>query len=72
MNKQHQKIMNYMERNGCITPMEAFNNLKITKLSTRVGEMIRDGVPICKEMVYRKNADNETVRYMKYWLDKTN
>ena len=41
---QKERIINYMKNNGSITPMEAFSELGITKLSTRISEMTREGV----------------------------
>ena len=44
----HQRIFDYMERFGSISPMEAFRDLGETKLSTRIGEMrqtLRDFCP---------------------------
>lgn len=69
MINQHERIMNYMRDHGSITPMEAFTELGITKLSTRIGEMILKGkTPIYKEMQAVKRADGTTVRYMKYYI----
>ena len=45
---QHARILRYMETHKGITPMEAFSELGITKLATRVGEMIRNGIEIVK------------------------
>ena len=46
---QREKIVKYMQDFGKITPMDAFIDLGITKLATRVSELIRDGMPIIKE-----------------------
>ena len=64
---QHLKIWRYIEshKNG-ITPMDAFVDLNITKLATRISEMIRMGYPIDKVPESRINAAGETVRYMRY------
>ena len=64
METQHQRIYNYMKSHGSITPMECFEALRITKLSTRIGEMKRQGIRIADEMVYGK-----TSRYKRYWLE---
>lgn len=63
---QHDRILQYIRDFGSITPMQAFMDLGITKLSTRVGEMIRWGVPIEKEMIKAKNRYGEPVSYMRY------
>ena len=64
---QHSKSLNYLFRHPeGITPFEAFIELRITKLSTRIGELISMGYEIEKIPESRKNADGETVRYMRY------
>ena len=40
---QCEQIMDYLHQFGSITPMEAFADLGITKLATRVSEMRKDG-----------------------------
>lgn len=65
---QHVKIWEYlMKHDEGITPMDAFEKLNITKLSTRIGEMIKLGYKIRKCMESRINADGVVVRYMRYW-----
>lgn len=66
MGKQHERILQYLDEFGSISPMEAFSDLGITKLSTRIGEMIRKGVKIEKTMEVRKNRFGEKVSYMRY------
>ena len=63
---QHERIRKYLDDFGSITPFQAFADLGITKLSTRVGEMIRDGEKIKKDMVSSVNRYGEKVSYMKY------
>lgn len=64
---QHAKIWRYIDsRPSGITPMDAFIDLNITKLATRIGEMIRLGYKIEKIPESRVNALGETVRYMRY------
>lgn len=66
--KQKQKILNYMREKGSITPMAAFGELGITKLATRVGELIQDGYDIQKVWETDVNRDGDRVRYMSYHL----
>ena len=66
MKPQHERILAYINLHGSITPMEAFSELGITKLSTRVGEMIENGVSIKKEREKGKNRYGETVTFMRY------
>ena len=67
---QGRRIIGYLENHPeGITPMEAFNNLRITKLATRVSELISEGYRINKEFESHKNSDGEIVRYMRYKLE---
>ena len=64
---QYQKIINYIEKYGSITPYDAFRDLGITKLATRVSEMRRKGIMDFKiESETSLNRDNEPVRYSRY------
>lgn len=68
---QHQQIIEYLTVHDEISPMEAFSKLHITKLATRVSEMIKDGVPINKRLVRKtmqENGTTKSVTYMAYSL----
>ena len=67
---QHDRIINYLKAFGSITPMEAFMDLGITKLATRVSEMRRLGFEFDQEMEESTNRYGEIVRYMRYSLPK--
>ena len=64
----HQRIYDYMSRFGSISPMEAYNHLGETKLSTRIGEMRRRGIEIEGREEVGKNRFGQEVRYMRYRL----
>lgn len=69
--RQCQRIKNYIDRFGSITPMEAFTDLGITKLATRVSEMRKEGIEFKKERISAKNRFGESVSFMKYsWPDE--
>ena len=63
-----EQIIDYLHQFGSITPMEAFADLGITKLATRVSEMRRDGREFKIETVKSTNRFGKTVRYAKYSL----
>ena len=66
---QKDKILQYLKRRKYITPFEAFTELRITKLATRISEMRKDGMEFRIEMVTKRNKYNtRTVRYAKYSL----
>ena len=65
---QYERIMMYMKDFGSISPMEAFNDLGITKLATRISEMRADGMEFDQRMESAKNRYGDKVRYMRYFL----
>ncbi|MBQ6483092.1 MAG: hypothetical protein IJI45_18455 [Anaerolineaceae bacterium] len=71
---QHEQILSYMNRFGTITPFQAFADLGITKLATRISELKQDGVQIDKRLVHGKNRFGKSVFWAEYKLKegKTN
>ena len=65
---QHGLIRKYLEENKTITPLQAYNDLGITKLATRISEMRNAGMEIDGEMVNVKNRFGEECRVMRYRL----
>lgn len=65
---QREEILNYIKEFGSITPMDAFYDLGITKLATRVSEMRRDGVAFKIETVKHMGKRGKIVRYARYSL----
>ena len=65
---QQQRILQYMRDFGSISPMEAFRDLGITKLATRISEITRGGQAVAKQMETSRNRYGDTVRYMRYRL----
>lgn len=63
---QKQRILDYLEKHESITPMEAFSELGITKLATRIGEITQTGIRIDKIPSSGLNRFGETVRFMRY------
>lgn len=67
---QGERVIEYIKRFGSITPMEAFRDLGITKLATRISELRKEGMEFKKEFVKGKNRFGETVHYMRYSFPK--
>ena len=66
---QGQRIIDYLKHNRTITPFEAFSELGITKLSTRIGELERETFfTFNRERVKSKNRYGEEVSFMRYSL----
>ena len=63
---QHEMILDYIDEFGSITPMEAFSELGITKLATRISEMRKLGYEFKIETVKSKNRYGKVVHYAKY------
>lgn len=60
-------ILKYITDFGSITPMQAFADLGITKLSTRISEMRKkDGMKFKIEAVKGKNRYGKPTRYARY------
>ena len=63
---QCERIIDYIDTHGSITPFEAFSELGITKLATRISELRRGGEKIEKRYVSGFNRWGEKVQYMEY------
>ena len=67
---QGERVIEYIKRFGSITPMEAFSDLGITKLATRISELRKEGMEFNKEFIKSKNRFGEKVHYMRYSFPK--
>lgn len=65
---QHDRILQYIKDFGSITTIEAFSELGITKLSTRVSEMRDRGINIVDMPETSRNRYNEICHYKRYFL----
>lgn len=65
---QCERIVQYIHDFGSISPMEAFKDLGITKLATRISEMKADGMEFDQKLEKKKNRYGEKVRYMRYYF----
>ena len=63
---QYERIDKYLDDFGSISPMEAFHDLGITKLATRISEMTKRGYKFVKIRESRKNRYGENVSFMRY------
>ena len=63
---QQTHILWYIYTFGSITPMEAFNELGVTKLATRISEMKMLGIQFEQAYEGRTNRFGKKVRYMRY------
>lgn len=67
---QTMRVLRYMKEYGSISPVEAFWDLGVTKLTNQIGYLEKEGIKVYR--VYSKglNRFNEPVYYMRYFLDE--
>ena len=65
---QYDRINRYLNQFGSITPKDAFADLGITKLSTRIGEMERKGIVKVDRVTEKStNRFDEPCSYTRYY-----
>ena len=67
-NNQCEKIVNYIHTFGSITTLEAFRDLGITRLASRIHDLKCDGYLINKTVETGRNRFGEPVHYTRYSL----
>lgn len=70
MKTQHSMILSHLKMRKPITAMAAWENYGISKLATRVSEMIESGVAIEKRWITIQNRDGKDIRVMQYRLSR--
>ena len=65
---QCEKVLEYMNNFGSITTMEAFADLGITRLASRIHDLTSMGYEIDREAIKVKNRYGEHVRFTRYSL----
>ena len=65
---QCEMVINYIKTYGSITTMDAFMELGITRLASRIHDLRMDGYPIEGEPVTGHNRFGKPVHFMKYRL----
>ena len=63
---QKQKIIDYIEKYGSITQLEAFVDLGIFRLPSRMNELKDMGYTFKREIIKAKNRDGEPTHFAKY------
>ncbi|MBR6608807.1 MAG: helix-turn-helix domain-containing protein [Oscillospiraceae bacterium] len=66
--KQTEKVLAYMKEFGSITAAQAFNDLSVSQLATRIFELKKSGYEIHSRFVTGKNRYGEPVKYKEYYL----
>lgn len=67
---QNQRIMDYIDRFGSITQLDALRDLGVMRLASRVSDLRRLGYPIISETEEVQNRFGEKCRIKRYSLAK--
>lgn len=65
---QRDRVLKYIQDFGYITSWDAYMNLGVTQLATRIFELKEEGYEFDKEWVTTKNRYGVKVGYAKYFL----
>ena len=65
---QKQRILEYINKFGSITSLEAYSELGITQLGARLDQLKREGYIFSTEFEKNKNRYGEDVHYKRYRL----
>jgi len=63
---QIEKIINYIEENGSITPLDAQREFGCQRLASRISDLKRMGYKFNVKLETSKNRAGEPVRYARY------
>lgn len=67
---QEQKVIDYAEKFGSITTLDAFRDLAITRLSARIFNIKKLGYKVSSVREKSKNRLGEEVNYSRYFIEK--
>ena len=67
---QNGRIIDYMQKNGSITAMDAMNDLGVMRLASRVHEIKESGIGVERVMQEGVNRFGEVTKFARYFLVK--
>lgn len=67
---QNERILRHLQDYGSISSMEAVQEYGIMRLASRISDLKKGGIPICREMVTGKNRYGENTSYARYSIDR--
>lgn len=70
MINQRESVIQYIKDFGGITSYEAYIDLGITQLATRISELKELGNNFKTEWVYKKNRYGKLVKFKRYMLEE--
>ena len=68
--KQTDRVYDYIEQFGSITPLQALADLGVMRLASRISDLKGEGVEFDVEMERSKNRFGEAVRFARYTFHK--
>lgn len=68
---QCERIVQYINQHGSITPLDAVNDLGCMRLASRITDLKQRGVNVISEWEEGKNRRGEKTRYKRYFIKKT-
>jgi len=71
MGKQQKRVLDFMERFGSISRIEAVLDLGIVELPARICELRKAGYPIDGETIWSTNRFGEKVHFVRYSMSGT-
>ena len=66
---QNQRVLEYMEKHGGITQLEALTEICVMRLASRISDLKRRGYPITSRMQAVKNRYGETCHVKRYSME---
>ena len=66
---QNERIMEYIKEFGSITQFEAFRDLGVMRLASRISDLRRNGIPIVSSTEEVKNRYGEKCHIKRYSLE---
>lgn len=70
MKTQNQRVIEYLQRNGSITQLEAWTQIGVMRLASRISDLRSQGVSIAKRMIDVANRYGESCKVAEYSLNK--
>lgn len=67
---QNERIIRHLKDYGSISSMEAVKEYGIMRLSSRISDLKKTGIPIRREMVSSKNRYGEPTSYARYSIEQ--
>lgn len=65
---QNQRILNYIQDFGSITTLQAFSDLGVTRLASRIHDLRKAGNNIASDKIVVKNRYGEDCHISRYFL----